>query len=191
MIREVVVTTLSPEGTAHAAPMGMILPADGGMVLAPFRPSRTLDNLLAARVAVINYTDDVRVFAGCVCGRKDWPTRPATVVPGAVLTAALAHAEVRVTAVEDDPVRVRFHLEPVHEATHAPFRGLNRAKAAVIEGAVLISRLHLLPLARIEAEMAQLSIAVTKTAGPEEAEAWGWLTARVEAWKAGRVEAVA
>jgi hypothetical protein len=45
----------------------------------------------------------------------------------------------------------------------------------VIEGAVLVSRLHLLPRAEVEAELKRLEIVVGKTAGFAEAEAWGWL----------------
>ena len=39
------------------------------IVIAPFRPSTTLDNLLGRGCAVVNYTDDVRIFAGCLTGR--------------------------------------------------------------------------------------------------------------------------
>ena len=67
----------------------------------------------------------------------------------------------------------------MHEATHAPFRGFNRAQAAVIEAAVLVSRLHLLPREKVDAELQYLTIAVEKTAGPAEREAWDWLLARV------------
>ena len=38
-----------------------------------------------------------------------------------------------------------------------------------------MSRLHLLPRAEVEAELARLEIIVGKTAGAAEAEAWGWL----------------
>jgi hypothetical protein len=58
---------------------------------------------------------------------------------------------------------------------HAPFRGFNRAQAAVIEGAVLVSRLHLLPAEKIDTEMQYLQIAIDKTAGPDELQAWEWL----------------
>ena len=40
---------------------------------------------------------------------------------------------------------------------------------------MLVSRLHLLPRAEIEAELARLEIIVGKTAGAAEAEAWSWL----------------
>lgn len=191
MIQETVVTTLDAAGRPHVAPMGLTLTAGARPVLAPFRPSRTLDNLMARRRVVINYTDDVRVIAGCICGRHDWPTHPATAIEGAVLDAALAHAEAVVALVEDDPVRPRFHLDIVHEETRAPFRGLNRAKAAVVEAAVLVSRLHMLPAERVDAEMAHLAVAVGKTAGPEELEAWGWLQDHVAAWRARARESAA
>ena len=63
--------------------------------------------------------------------------------------------------------------------THAPFTGFNRAKAAVLELAILVSRLGMLPREKIEAEIAYLTIAIEKTAGEEEREAWGWLMQRV------------
>ena len=43
------------------------------------------------------------------------------------------------------PQRPVLRMARVHEVEHAPFLGLNRAQAAVIEGAVLVSRLHMLP----------------------------------------------
>jgi hypothetical protein len=53
----------------------------------------------------------------------------------------------------------------------------------VIECAVLVSRLKMLPPEKIEAELKYLEIAISKTAGPREEEAWGWLMERVEAWR--------
>ena len=72
----------------------------------------------------------------------------------------------------------------MHEATHSPFAGFNRAQAAVLEGAVLVSRLHMLPAQKVDSEMAYLQIAIDKTAGPQEHEAWGWLTDAVRRHRA-------
>jgi hypothetical protein len=188
MIRESIITTLSASGALHIAPMGVIW-QEGAPILAPFRPSRTLDNLLEHPFAVINHTDDVRLFAGCLTGRRDWPVGPAETIRGAVIAGALSHQELRVDSVVEDPVRPRFRCRVVHEATHAPFRGFNRAQAAVIEAAILISRLERLPLAKIEQEMAYLAIAIEKTAGPQEREAWGWLTSRLDAFRSAASEA--
>jgi uncharacterized protein len=182
MIRESIITTLASSGEVHIAPMGVIW-REGVPVLAPFRPSRTLDNLRANPHAVINHTDDVRVFAGCLTGRRDWPTRPADKVRGVVLRDVLSHQELEVARLTDDPVRPRFECRVVHEAAAALFRGFNRAQAAVIEGAILVSRLDRLPFEKIEREMTYLAIAIEKTAGPQEQEAWGWLVERVAAFR--------
>lgn len=175
MIKETIVTTLSPSGEPHVAPMGASV-IDGGYLLQPFRPSRTLDNLSAARSGVINFSDDARIFAGCITGRhRSWPTVPTTRIVSARLAAALTHEEFEVERVEEDTVRPRFFCRVVHQESHAPFLGLNRAVAAVLEGAILVSRLHMLDPERVDREMNYLSVAVEKTAGPAEREAWDWL----------------
>ena len=178
MIRETIVTTVGGEGRVHLAPLGII--ADGeGFVLAPFRPSTTLENLRVVPFAVANYTDDVRIFAGCLTGRRDWPLAASDKVPVARLAGALAHAELAVTRVSEHEQRPRFHTRVVHRVSHAPFEGLNRAKAAVIEAAILVSRLDFLPREKIEREIDYLRIAVEKTAGAAEQEAWGWLMEKI------------
>jgi len=178
LIRECIVTTADAAGRPHIAPLGIIADGDG-WIIAPFHPSTTLDNLRAVPFAVANYTDDVRIFAGCLTGRSEWPTVAATQVPVPRLAAALAHAELAVTRVTHDVQRPRFHCAIVHHASHAPFEGFNRAKAAVVEAAILVSRLHLLPREKIDAELAYLRIAVEKTAGPDEQQAWDWLMEKV------------
>jgi hypothetical protein len=180
MIRETIVTTADREGRVHIAPIGII--ADGeGWVIAPFRPSATLDNLRAVPFAVANYSDDVRVFAGCVTGRHQWPTTTADAVPVPRLAGALAHAELAVVQVEEDEQRPRFHCRIIRTVSHAPFAGFNRAQAAVVEAAILVSRLQFLPRDKVEREIAYLAIAVQKTAGPEEAEAWAWILDKIGA----------
>ena len=179
MIHETIVTTAAPDGRPHIAPMGVR--HDGAHVLlAPFKPSTTLDNIVATRVAVLNYTTDVRIFAGCVTREAtDWPTVRATRIAGLRLAAPLAHDELELEAVSDDPQRPELRMRRVHRETHAPFVGFNRAQAAVVEGAVLVSRLFMLPADKVDAEMAYLQIAIDKTAGDAERVAWGWLVAAV------------
>jgi len=179
LIRETIVTTVDRDGRVHIAPLGIIAERDG-WVLAPFRPSVTLDNLTEVPFAVASHTDDVRIFAGCLTGRRDWPTVPVRDCPAPRLEAALSHTVLEVENVADDGIRPRHFCRALAEETHAPFGGLNRAKAAVLELAILASRLHLLPREKIEAEIAYLAIAVEKTAGPEESEAWGWLMQRIK-----------
>src|ERR1700758_2453828 len=115
LIRETIVTTADPQGRGHIAPIGIIADGDG-WIIAPFRPSTTLENLQAVPFAVANYTDDVRVFAGCLTGRADWPTIAADKVPVPRLTRVLAHTELAVVHSTDDPQRPRFHCRVVHTA---------------------------------------------------------------------------
>jgi uncharacterized protein len=189
MIRETIVTTADAAGRVHIAPLGIIADnaAEGrGWIIAPFRPSTTLDNLRAVPFAVANYTDDVRIFAGCLTGRHDWPTTPSMHVSVPRLQGALAHAELAVAHVTEDEQRPRFHCRVVHQETHAPFAGFNRAQAAVVEAAILVSRLDLLPRPKIEQELAYLESAVTKTAGEAELTAWNWLQEKVRNYYADR-----
>jgi Uncharacterized conserved protein len=182
VIIESIVTTLREDGSVHIAPMGVRV-QDGLPVLAPFRPSTTLENLRRERHAVINLTDDVRIFAGCLTGRRNWPTQPARIVPGAVLKQVLTHRELKVVREEDDTLRPRFFCRVMHEEVHSAFQGFNRAQTAVVEAAILVSRLPMLPAQKVDQEMAYLRIAIEKTAGPREQEAWDWLVARIEEFR--------
>jgi hypothetical protein len=110
-------------------------------------------------------------------------------IAGVRLAAALSHVELALHEHHDDPQRPVLTLHRVHEATHAPFVGINRAQAAVVEAAVLVSRLHMLPQHKIDAEMAYLQIAIDKTAGAAEHEAFGWLLEAVAAHRAKRPQA--
>lgn len=179
MILETIVTTQNLEGVVHIAPMGVHVENDGFIIL-PFRPSTTLNNFLETKVGVINYCDDVRVFAGCLTGRRDWPLLPAQMISGKILACALTHTEVAIERIEDDATRPKLYCKTVCTVNHTPFKGFNRAQFAVLEAAILISRLELLPLQKIESEMNYLRIGLEKTAGDRELEAWGWIMAVLE-----------
>lgn len=185
MIHEVIVTSRSQDGENQIAPMGVFW-QEGEVVIAPPRSSRTLSNILSGECAVINYCDDVRIFAGCFTGRYDWPLIEAEHVTAPRLVEALAHTEVRLVRVVEDPVRPRLYCRTVFEDSHRSFRGFNRAQAAVLELAILVTRLDRLPVEKIESEIAYLSIAVVKTAGEREREAWAWLMARVADFRESR-----
>ena len=179
LIRETIVSTQNADGSTHLSPLGVHVDADSSLTLLPFRPSRTLDNLSRSGEAVVNYTDDVRVFAGCLTQHGDWPLSACEHVAAKRLSDALAHVEVRVTLADDNETRPVFACDVIHEATHRPFLGFNRAQAAVIELAILVSRLHMLPMEKIVSEMEFLRTACEKTAGERERVAWGWLSDKI------------
>ncbi len=180
LIYEAVITTSAPDGGTHIAPLGFRREGEF-IVLSPFHPSRTLQNLRGQGVAAINHTDDVRVLAGSLTGRRDWPVLPCEHIPCGRLADAMGHVELEVARVEEDPVRPRFLCRTLSEASHFPYPGHNRAQAAVIEACILVSRLNMLPADKVDKEMTYLSIAVDKTASPRELEAWQWLRERIEA----------
>ena len=136
--------------------------------------------MLANRCAVVNMVDDVRIFAGALTGHNQWPSYSAAKVKGVVLEAALAHRELELTDIKEDASRPQLYFNVVHEEVHNPFRGFNRAQFAVIELAILVSRLHMLPMEKLDAEMAYLQIAIDKTAGEHEQQAWTWLMEKIE-----------
>ncbi|NKJ48105.1 tetrahydromethanopterin synthesis protein [Burkholderia sp. SG-MS1] len=179
MIHETIVTTAACDGRPHIAPMGARYEGEH-VILSPFRPSTTLDNIVASRAAVLNFTTDVRVFAGCVTHcMTDWPTLAASQVASVRLAESLAHAELELDELRDDAQRPVLRMKCVYRENHAPFAGFNRAQSAVVEGAILVSRLFMLPADKVDREMAYLQIAIDKTAGDNERTAWGWLVAAV------------
>jgi uncharacterized protein len=183
LIRETIVVTADAAARPHIAPLGLIAEGEH-WIIAPFRPSTTLENLLVRPRAVANLTDDARVFAGCLTGRRDWPLAAATAGYPPRLAEALAHWEMDVVETREHSERPRFVCRIARRESHAAFEGHNRAFAAVVEAAVLASRLDRLPRAEIDAEFARLKIIVGKTAGAREAEAFSWLEAEVAAHKA-------
>lgn len=182
MIQETIVSTINQQGVGHIAPMGIHVNGDKFVIL-PFRPCSTLNNILETNTAVINYCDDVRIFAGCLTGRRDWPVNSTEQINGYYLQAALAHCELEVVRIEDDEIRPMIFCTALHTVNHKPFRGFNRAQFSVIEAAILVSRLHLLPWEKVESELKYLHIGLEKTAGDHELEAWRWLMEAVEDYK--------
>jgi uncharacterized protein len=184
MIQETIVTTVSEAGITHIAPMGVHVDGEYLLIL-PFKPSTTLDNLLQTGTAVINYCDDVRVFAGCLTGRRQWPLLPAEQVRGYYLAETLAHSELSLERFEDDDRRPKLVCTVRHTVNHRPFQGFNRAQFAVLEAAILLSRLDRLPWEKIQSELDYLRIGLDKCGGDKELEAWGWLMAEVEQYRQG------
>lgn len=185
MIFETIITSVDLAGEPHIAPFGVRYEGDL-VVIAPYKPSTTLDNILATKCAVMNLADDVRVFAAALSNRKAGElvsinaTSPANKIKGFRLADCLAHVELELVELRDDAIRPQLFMKKVAEFNHKPFAGFNRAQAAVIELAVLVSRLHILPKNKIMLEIEYLKIAMDKTAGEREMQAWVWLTEAIE-----------
>src|SRR5581483_12467237 len=98
-------------------------------------------------------------------------------VRGWVLRDACRWYEFRVRDVDSSEERVRIEAEVVHVGRGRDFFGFNRAKHAVLEAAILATRTAFLPPDEIAAEYRRLAVAVEKTGGPAEHEAFALLQA--------------
>jgi len=145
------------------------------IVLKPFIDTATYRNVTATRTAVVNLTDDVRVFARAAIANPEYPTTAAVVVRGVVLADCCAWREVEPRSIDSTPPRARIETAVVHRGFNREFIGFNRARHAVLEAAIYATRLHLLERAFIEAEMTRLQTIVDKTAGDHEREAMALL----------------
>jgi hypothetical protein len=139
---------------------------------------------MATRAAVVNLVDDVRVFAQAAIANPEYPTVPAVVVRGAVLTGCCSWREVELRSADSTPPRSRIEAAVVHHGVRREFIGFNRARHAVLEAAIYATRLHLLPRAFIESELQRLQVIVDKTAGAQEREAMALLTEHVRSTSA-------
>lgn len=175
MILEGVVTSQNPLGELNVAPMGPIVEPDmQRFVLRPFQTSTTYRNLKQHRFGVLHVVDDVLLLARAAIGRltEEPATFPALRIPGRVLTEACRWYEFRVESIDDSEQRTRIEAFVEHTGRLRDSFGFNRAKHAVIEAAILATRIHLLPSDEIIEQFERLQTAVEKTAGPDELTAF-------------------
>jgi uncharacterized protein len=178
VIVETIVTTRGQDGSVNCAPMGVEWGEDA-LVLKPFLETATYRNVLATRVAVVNLIDDVRVFARASIANPEYPTSEAVAIRGVVLADCCSWRELVGRSIDSTPPRSRIEMAVVHHGMRREFIGFNRARHAVLEAAIYATRLHLLPRAFVESELARLQVIVDKTADAPELEAMALLTEHV------------
>ncbi len=181
MILEGLITTVDAEGKLHLAPMGPQVSADmSRMTLRPFRGGRTFENLCRSRQGVFHIVDDVEMLAAAAVGDVSPPVRPAESVDGFVLVEACQALEIRVTRVDDGAERSTMEARVVRRESLRDFFGWNRGKHAVLEAAILATRVHLLPAGEINSRLASLQVLVDKTGGVKERRAFKSLQTYVD-----------
>lgn len=188
MILEGLVTTLNSDGAAHLAPMGPRMNADGSkFLLRPFPTSQTYRNLVERPEGVLHVTDDVLLLAKAALGAAPLPAVvSAARVKGVALADCCRRFEFVVKSVDASGERVQIEAEVVHTEHGRDFWGFNRAKHAVIEAAILATRLHLLPFEEVAAEYRKWRTTVDKTGGPAELEAMSFLEDHLRRWEESR-----
>ena len=179
MILEGICTTRNADGSTNFAPMGPVVnPELTSFLFRPFQSSRTYENLNRERCGVFHVVDDVLLLAHAALG--DLPvipdTFPAVHVPGEVISNCCRWYEFQVTSIDASQPRSEIQTGLVHVGHLRDSFGFNRAKHAVIEATILCTRLHILTREEIERQWPALQSAVDKTAGPQEREAFEFVS---------------
>jgi hypothetical protein len=178
LIAEGIVTTVNPDGSANISPMGPRVDRDfTHLLLRPFQTSTTYQNLKRTGEGVFHITDDVLLIAKAAVGMLTPPPllNAASHVRGFHLADACRWFEFRVSHLDDSQERTTIDCTVVGSGNLRPFFGFNRAKHAVLEAAILATRISILPAEQIVSELERLAIPVEKTAGQQEREAFEFL----------------
>jgi hypothetical protein len=178
VILEGLVTTLDDDDSPRLAPMGAAVNADlSRLILRPFQTSRTYDNLGRSGQGVFHISDDVELLARAAIHRLEAFPRsvPASAVHGVILLGACRWYAFQVRQQDDREPRARFECHVVDRGRQRDFIGFNRAKHAVVEAAILATRVELSDPRQLLEEFARLSVIVDKTAGDQERRAFALL----------------
>ena len=178
MIIEGIMTTVSADGSVNIAPMGPRVEDDWQrLVLRPYRTSTTYANLKRCGEGVFHVTDDVELLARAAIGRLDAlpPLVPVSETGTPRLADTCRWYALRVESLDDSQERTEIVTRVIGMGRVRDFVGFQRARHAVIEAAILATRVGLLPAAEISAQLERLRPWVDKTGGPAEQQAFALL----------------
>ena len=182
-ILEGIVTTTNDDGSVNVSPMGPIVDElMQQLLLRPFQTSTTYRNLKRTGQGVFHITDDVDLFARAAIGQLDPLPEviPATAVDGFVLRDACRWYAFQVERIDDRHERTEIVAHTVDQGRLRDFFGFNRARHAVIEAAILATRVHILPAEQILAEIKRLESPLQKTGSRDQLEAFSRLSDYIE-----------
>jgi hypothetical protein len=183
MILEGLISTMDEAGQPHLAAMGPRVDDNfTRFELRPFGTSSTARNLSRTAAGVFHVTDDAALVARTVLGEQPPPDvwQPAIAVPGFVLGNACRAYELKVVFHDFSGARGIATCAVERVQRIRDFFGFNRAKHAVIEAAILASRIDFLPRSEIETKWEFLRPMVEKTGGEAERQAFQQLTDFIE-----------
>ncbi|TWT34462.1 DUF447 domain-containing protein [Blastopirellula retiformator] len=177
MVLESLVTTIRPDGTVNVAPMGPLVDRQlTQFTLRPFKTSQTYQNLKQGSPVVVHVTDDVRLLAAAAIGAAtEELIGPLTRCPqtgGVILQNTCRWYALQVVQLDDAQDRATIECMVAAQGRLRDFFGLNRALHAVVEGAILATRVDFLPLDGIEQDLERLRPLIEKTGGDPEREAF-------------------
>ena len=180
MIIEGLLTTEDLTGTPHLAPMGPVV--DDGLttwLLRPFQSSTTFKLLRRNPICVFHVVDDVLMLVQAALGQPSEVACEQHESGGWIIPTACHWYQLRVTDWNVNDARSEAWAVVEDSGVLRPFWGWNRAKHAVLEATILVTRLHLLGHEAVANEFDRLENAVEKTAGTRELQAWHILRTRL------------
>jgi hypothetical protein len=183
LILEGIVVSLDAAGQPNIAPMGPRVDRQiSRLVLRPFATAQTFRNLQATRRGVFHVIDDVELLAQAAIGQLES-------LPTLVSVAGFSCPRLRdccrwfaleVESLDDAAERATIDCRVIARGEVHPFIGFNRAKHAVVEAAILATRIGILRSDEIRHELKRLAVAVQKTAGRQERRAFELLRAFID-----------
>ena len=180
-ISEVILTTLNPDGTPNAAPMGVLMTDSGTLEIRPFKTSKTYRNLLGQKRACLNITTDPGLFLVTAFKKELFEGfRRASFEHDMKLEALDAYVFVKIVGsrdVTDDHACFTCKVSSIDVCTLTP-RAFSRGVAAAIEAIVHATRIEVFTSEAEQAEVERLirrffecKDVVKRTSAPDSTEA--------------------
>jgi len=171
MILETIISTIDPNGNVNFAPFG-IKKTREFILISPYIPSKTLNNLNSTKCAAINYTNEAFFFVNSIIGEKSFKKKRCKKIKGFFLEDCLAYDEVEVYEIKNDKVRPTFKCKIVESILNKRFEGFNRAQFSLVEACILATRINFLDEKKIMNDLSFLSEPLKKTGGQAEKKLW-------------------
>jgi hypothetical protein len=170
MIIETIFSTLDEARKANFAPMGIVWDQES-VIVRPFRSTQTCRNLISSHHGVANLSDNVLAYVQCGLFDTTLPSFPAITVPGVVFQGTCSWLELEVTGHGGSDERAEFQCRVLHKGRQRDFLGFCRAGNAVIEMAILATRLAFCDRKQVLNDLNHYMKIVEKTGGETEKQA--------------------
>lgn len=171
MIIETIFSTLDSDGKPNFAPMGIEW-GEELVTVRPFRNTNTYRNLLASGYGVANLTDDVLAYVRSALYDAVLPHFPSKAIPGAVFEGACSWRELKLVAEIGLGDRAELSCAVAHVGRQRDFLGFCRAGYAVIEAAILATRLDFYDPRLVSEKLEHYAEIVRKTGSENDSQAF-------------------
>ncbi len=183
MIIEGLLTCAAREQTAspHVAALGPVVNVElTQWTLRPFQTSKIFGLLRENPRCVFHTIDDALTVVQLVLGQSPALDFRQTKRGTWIIDQACHWYELEIQAWDISDQRSEATAVLIEQGDLRPFWGWNRAKHALLEAAILISRAQFMPADELSRQLSLLRSPIEKTAGPRELEAWNLIK---QAWR--------